>query len=227
MRFHPRKRDLFRHAEAMADGGMPINMEAQRHIASCTKCRETVNAIRESLAFCTDARPLEPSEALTSQILAAAREERANVHAPRRLRHVVGTWAQGMTGFITVCILAGITFQLAATEPRENQQASALAQPRVDAPPSMMAEGITPEAIRRASSDFHELAAVLETPAADRQSIDEWRHRRTAMALNSDLSEALAALQRNPGCIRASQLATASLQRQVDTLKSLYVERTL
>ncbi len=228
MRFHPRKRDLLRHAESVTDGGMPISMEAQRHITKCPKCRAEVDAMQNTLRFVAQTPELEPSEALTAQILNAARGEQHAFEKRRRSIKAAARLVQGLACATGVVVVAAISFQaaIAGEEPEAaNMRSTQSGHATQRIVPE--AEHSSPEAIRRVSSEYQELAAVLDSPANERQSLEEWKHRREALALNSDLAEALAALQRNPGCIRANQLATASLQRQVDALKSLYVERTL
>ena len=79
----------------------------------------------------------------------------------------------------------------------------------------------------KAASQVRALASALDVASARPPSAMEQRHRRMALALNDDLSAALAALERNPGNQRASRLAGLSIQRLADTQKRLYEERSL
>ena len=49
----------------------------------------------------------------------------------------------------------------------------------------------------------------------------------TVEGVSQDLRAALAALERNPGCARADEMLRTHLDRQVNGLRDLFVERTL
>ncbi|MCX5772103.1 MAG: hypothetical protein NTZ09_17770, partial [Candidatus Hydrogenedentes bacterium] len=87
--------------------------------------------------------------------------------------------------------------------------------------------GISPEVLRQAAAEVRTLVAALSFQPKTPPSPWEIEYRRAAQALGADIEAARAALERNPGCARASQMIGSHLQRQAQTLKALYVERNL
>ena len=93
--------------------------------------------------------------------------------------------------------------------------------------PVVIARGPSPEDIRKANAEIETFATALRERPSGQLSVREWTQRRAALALSVEYAEALAALERNPGCLRASTLAESNVQRRAATLRSLYVEQSL
>jgi hypothetical protein len=76
--------------------------------------------------------------------------------------------------------------------------------------------------------EIHTLAAAVGSRPSVPRNLREWQQTRAVLALDADLAAARAALQRNPGCERASRVVNSNIQRQAQALKTLYyVERSL
>ena len=83
------------------------------------------------------------------------------------------------------------------------------------------------DAISQAAAEVQALAAAVNAPSKSLPTSWEQEYRRAAEVLEGDIAAALAALERNPGCARAVNMVNANLQRQADTLRTLYIERSL
>lgn len=220
---HPSTDDLLTYAEALADGDAPICARIARHVAACQRCNQELKGIQGTLAVVNAASPLESLEELKRRILVAARAARTVDERRRTALRFLSGWARGLACAAGITVMAALSFTTALNE----APASALALERPAPAVPVTATGPSPEEIRRATSEVRLLSAALEAAPATPRTPDEWRHRRAAWALSSDLSAALSALEQNPGCTRASQLVNANLQQQARTLKMLYMERTL
>ena len=217
---HPSKPELLAYAEGLI-AGQGISTATARHIAACPVCAREVAAIRNSFEFTQAAGNLDPSDDLTRTILIAARRER---QAPKRMHG--RTWFmtfKGLAYVASIALVSAVYFQFAlgdrSTQPGPAMQAVAQDRPMAALP--------SPEELRKATEEIRALAAAVGVRPGAPDSVREWRQTRTVLALNADLSAARAALDRNPGCERASLLITTNLRRQALALKSLYVERCL
>jgi hypothetical protein len=218
---HPAKRELMAHAESLVDG-LGISTEIARHVASCAGCASEVRAMRESLAFVRAAEGPEPSSDATSQLLVAAREERAALRRARNRMRPVVLAAKGLAYAACLAILATVSFRAAL-----GHGAVTASQARPAAPPRMAASVPSAEDLRRTESAVHTLALAVGSRPANQPSLQELYHTRTVRAVGDDLAAARAALERNPGSARATLLWNANLQTQEKALKALYVERSL
>ncbi|MCC6821442.1 MAG: hypothetical protein IT579_11980 [Verrucomicrobia subdivision 3 bacterium] len=217
---HPSKPELLAYAEGLL-AGQGISAATARHIAACASCAQEVAAIRKSFEFTQAAGDLDPSDDLTRTILIAARRER---QAPKRMHG--RAWFLTVKGFAyvaCVALVASVYFQFAlgdrTTEPGPAMQTVAQERPMAALP--------SPEELRKATEEIRALAAAVGVRPGAPDTVREWRQTRAVLALNADLSAARAALDRNPGCERASRVITTNLRRQAQALKSLYVERCL
>jgi len=83
------------------------------------------------------------------------------------------------------------------------------------------------DALQRTAEEVRTLAAAVRSVSDRPQTPREREHRRAAALLDADIAAARQALQRNPGCERAEAIVNANLQRQAETLRALYLERSL
>ena len=83
------------------------------------------------------------------------------------------------------------------------------------------------ESLSKTVDEVQTLAAAVRAGHGKAPSPEEWVHRRVVSAMDADIAAAVAALERNPGNVRASHIVHANLERQAQALRSLYVERTL
>ncbi len=217
---HPSKLELLAYAEGLVDGH-GISSSTARHASTCKDCAEEVAAIRASIEFTASANDLDPTEELTSQILVAARTERRVQHRARGRTVLIMlkglAYAAGIVAFSTVYF----AFALGETPVTTHDM-------RASAPSRTVAAGPSPEEIRRATAEIQTLAAAVGSHSRSPRNLREWQQTRAVLALDADLSAARAALQRNPGCERASRVISANIPRQAQALKTLYyVERSL
>jgi hypothetical protein len=71
------------------------------------------------------------------------------------------------------------------------------------------------------------LSNAVQRPGLAPLSPEIQEQRRAVNALGADLAAAQEALNRNPGCERASAVMNASLEQQAETLRDLYVRGSL
>jgi hypothetical protein len=222
MKRHPSRFDLLAYAESLVDGHT-LSAQTAKHLSGCASCKAEVEAIRQSLAFANHSKPLEPSDAFTRGILQAARTERHTLQQRRALRSVAGV-LKGAACAAGIVIVAAVSFGAALTseswrDAGTRRTPAAVMVRTTDNSPS-------PELLRTATARIDTLAAAVSAPSAT-PSLWEIEQRRAASALSADLAAAKAALERNPGCARASRVVNNNLERLPRTLKALYLERSL
>ena len=217
---HPSKLELLAYAEGLVDGH-GISTATARHVATCKDCAKEVADIRSSIEFAASADELHASDELTSQILVAARTER---HIQRRARGRTPlimlkglAYAAGIIAFSTFYFSYALGDAPAASH-----------EVMVSPSQRTVSTGPSPEEIRKATTEIQTLAAAVGSRPQAPRNLREWQQTRAVLALDADLAAARAALQRNPGCERASRLINSNIQRQAQALKTLYyVERSL
>jgi predicted outer membrane protein len=128
---------------------------------------------------------------------------------------------KGLANAAAVVLVSAVCFGVAlgTTSPKPDAQPLA-AKPVGDS-------GLSPEAILKAKAEIQALAEAVSAPSRKPPSVWELERRRAVHALNDDIEAAQAALERNPGCQRASRMVDANLQRQAQALRALYLERSL
>ena len=218
---HPSGQELLAYAENLVDGGAPISAKTAKHITACPPCTAEVEAMRASLEYAASSRDIEPSSEFTAQLLLAAQKERGALGRHPARRAAVAA-VKGLACAAGIVLVTALCFSVAlnsATVAAESL-AAAPGVRNVDTGPS-------PEAIRKATAEIQTLMAAVSTPSRRPQSPWEIAQRRTVSALGADIEAARAALERNPGCVRASRMVGANLERLPETLKALYVERSL
>lgn len=219
MKWHPNKHDLMVYAEGLADRRGILSAKVGGHVSACRQCTAEVQRMRASFEVLRRSGELEPSNDFTSRVLIAARQERTAIEA-RRLRPRIRPLLKGLAYAAGVLIVAAVCFKVALNAGSHVPSAYANGAMRV-------AEAIlSPDAIRKASAEVQALASAVQTPASKRFSPIELERRRAVQSLNMDIEAARAALQRNPGCLRASRVMDANIQRQAQTLRALYLEST-
>lgn len=221
MKRHPARNELIVYAESLV-ARRPISAKTGAHVKDCPVCMAEVNAMRESLGFVFSAPALEPSSNLTQQILLAARKERQVLQQSRRrhpvlkmlVRATLQTAALAVIG--AMCYFAALGSVPASCE-RAAVPATAAALP-----------ALSQDTLLKAAAEIQILLSAVNIHSSKTPpSFQELEHRRTVRALTADIEAARAALERNPGCDRATQIIDLNLQRQARTLKALYAERSL
>jgi len=219
VRRHPTRQQLVAYSECLVDGRTAIPAPLAGHVQRCPQCTREVRYIRASLEFTASAPDLEPSSDLTAQILLSARQARP----ARRPRRLATLWL-GLKGLAFTTAMAAVTvvvFGAVLGDPGAPAEAApaTLARSADDSP--------SPEQLDRTASQVRKLAAAVRQPAPDGANPREWERRRALNAMDADLTAALNALARNPGCARASHIVHATVERQARTLRDLYADRSL
>ena len=217
---HPSAAQLLQYAESQVDKNATLCVNTASHVASCEPCRTETEAIRVSLACLGDSPPLEPSAESSAQILGGAMAER------RRLASLSFPWrvlrgASRGLAYATALAVAAIAVNSALSRDRLPGNRSGIPLESQDAAVFSL------EQFRKATPEEILLSEAVMSP--QRQPRDAWEEaqRRAVVAMGADIAEALEALKFNPACVRAQKLVTSSRERLKETLKTLYVERSL
>lgn len=218
---HPPNHELMTYAEALVSGRTPIPAKTARHAAGCPKCAEEVRAIRRSLELATRAGVLEPDGRLRARILSAAQRERQALVATRSRHQSYVCLGKGLAFAAGLVVMAAVVFDGALGE----GSAAPTATATVQRPATVTAW--TMEEIHRAASQVRALAAAVSSSERPPRTLREWEQQRAALLLSADVAAALSALESNPTSLRVRRLVAANLQRQTQTLKTLYVDRQL
>lgn len=220
------KRSLFAHAESLVDGKSAISAATAAHLAADPAAAAEAKAIQDSLAVVRAASELDPSSDLEARILMEARKVRREMHQEEGQRSTAWVALRGVAcaaGLLLVGAVAFATFLHEGDEP-----ATTASFDRPAPPAAVVAESEntpSPEAIRKAASEVQTLAAAVRDKAAG--SALEQEQLRAVNAMDADIDAALKALERNPGCVRAGHVVHSNLREQAETLRSLYVNRSL
>lgn len=218
---HPTRRQLVAFAEQLVDRGAPVSVLTASHVAGCPRCAAEVKRIRASLELAALAPAPEPSRDLMPRIVARARAARRNQQtvysesAPSRFLRS----AACVAGIIA---LAWFSFGMALNgRPALTMSAAELSSGDDDT------VAASPGALQQQTAVVKALSTALSRHQEFQVSPFEEGHRRALEVLDRDVSAALAALERNPGCVRANQVMHMSLERQLEGLRNLYLDRTL
>ena len=177
--------------------------------------------MRDSLHFVARAPELEASEDLTAQIMMRARSVRHDRATRQRRWSAVGSLVRGFACAAGILVVAGLYFGAALESDAALGMKTGPAVKRMaDVVPSV-------EAVRKAAEEVRTLEAAVSNPSKKPQTLWERERRRVVRVLDADIAAALAALERNPGCTRATNLVSSNVQRQAETLRTLYIERSL
>jgi len=223
IRRHPARRDLVAYAETLVDGRAPVSAAMAAHVAGCPQCTAEVKAVRSSLELTASAPALCVSNTLTAQILMRAQQESRAQESVRR-RHSTAMMAVKSVVYVSgMAAVIVLVFSLALDEARGHEGGASPLRLAVAA--GQDEGGAVPSTFDAAA--FDKLSAAVRLGPSRPQSPREREHWRAVSALDADIEAAMRALERNPGCARASRMVEANRQRQAEALRSLYIERTL
>jgi len=181
-----------------------------------------VNSLRESFSFLADAPMVDCAPGSAEQILASARQLRKTNEKKGRFFRTAFLVTRGLACAACIVLVAAWVFTAALGEPADSGiTVTATQTPSV----SRVAATPSPEELQRKASEIRSLASAVNAQSDVPVSLWERQHRHMVVALHADRTAALAALKRNPGCVRASRLATANLEREAQALRTLYVEQ--
>lgn len=225
---HPARAQLVAHAESLVDGGVPVSAAVAAHLAECPRCASELAAIRRSLEITASATAQDPNRDLAGAILREARSVRHALPPDTRRRGPASLCRALFRGLAYTTLTAALAVAVYSAALRETSAQSAAARTgraaALAAAPA--AAPIRAEDLRRKASDLARMAASL-TRAAAPKSPQERERLRALAGVSRDLDAALAALERNPGCPRATELVRNQLGRQEQSLRDVFIERTL
>jgi hypothetical protein len=177
--------------------------------------------MRGTLEFAREAPELEPTSDFTAQLLLAAQNERRVVQSLRARHSVTVRVLQGLGYAAGILLVSALCFGAALSVGRRAPEVPVAASAPASDP------GSSPEAIRRTSAEIQALASAVSAPSKRPPNLWELEQRRAVHSLDDEIEAARSALERNPGCERASRMVDSNLKRQAQTLRTLYVERSL
>ena len=219
---HPSQRQLVEFAESLVDRHAPVSALMAAHVAGCSVCALEVKKIRASFELAAMARLPEPSNELTQRIIARARlERREQPIAPQHENALFSRFLQTAACFAATAALACLSFGAALNDMTPNNASLLRASFAANENVSQSAE------LQEQTDSVQALSSAVSLQQEAPTSPYELGHRRSLNALNDDISAALAALERNPGCIRANQVMLTSVERQLEGLRNLYLDRKL
>ncbi len=218
---HPTQRQLVAFAESLVDKHASVSALMATHVTRCPMCAREVKQIRASLELAALACLPEPSNELTKRIIVQAQQMRVNATpAPEKAGFVrITKMAACMVGALA---LAYFSFGAALSDlSPEERKPSFHASSNPDESP------VFHEALQQKSNTVKALSDAISFQPERPKSPYEQGHRRFLHALDDDMSAARAALERNPGCPRANQVMLTSVNRQLEGLRNLYLDRKL
>ncbi len=219
LRRHPTRYQLVAFTETVVDRNAPVSAALAAHVAACPMCAAEVKSIRASLEFAARASLLEPSSDLTAQILLKAKSKREAARGHRRTS-AFGVALRALAFTSALAAAAVVVFGAAIGEPISMKPLETALHQVSNAMPAA-------DVIQKAAAEVKALGAAMRTASSKPRSLKELEQRRAVSAMDADIAAAQAALQRNPGCVRATHIVNANIQRQAETLRNLYVERSL
>ena len=224
---HPPRQELVAFSESLVDRSSRVSAFLAAHVNACPRCMAEVRAIRASLEFTASANAPEPSGDLARQILAGAREARLQTPeaGSRRNRSLAGSVFRAAVYVTATAALAVLTFGMAVNKGDNSTSSRPALRPAAQT--AQAPATASPESIRRKTGAIERLAAAVSRADSPPRTLREWERRRTVEGVSQDLSAAMTALERNPGCARADEMVRTHLDRQVNGLRDLFVERTL
>lgn len=226
MKRHPRREQLFAFAESVTESRPNISDAVAGHVRSCPRCRDEVKRIRATLRAVRAASEETPSNAFQARMMMQVREAQRKQRERAALFRAWTAWGKGLAYATVLLVLAGVSFGGAST-PGVNMRD--MPDNDGNAPEVAMSAGPSHDELHKTVEQVRALSEAVRARVRDRvqHAGGSWEedYERVVLMLDADVEEALAALRRNPGNPRASDLVNASLERQAQTLKSLYMGR--
>lgn len=221
MTSHPSKNDLMAYAESLGSSASSLCAATAAHVSECAYCRAEVDKIQTTLSAVELAADIEPSRTWRASLMLAARNERrADAARAARLRTRLQKPVAAAAVFVLVAGGAAILLRAGVTQPEPSAVSEAGPQQR-------SAAFVSLDVLRQMSPEEEMLSDTVMSEQRSPRNRWEQEKRRAASAFDDDIEEALIAFQSNPACVRASELVNANREKLKETLKALYVERSL
>lgn len=223
IRLHPSKKELMAHAENLVFSWAKLSPKTVKHVAACPRCSEEVAAMRHSLEFMGDAPAMEVSGDFRARLLLAARHEMQQRlrRAPKRRRALM--IARTLAFSACLMLIAGVAVQ--SDIAWDSSEVSSLVG---DSRGELRTANVfSIEGLKLPSAVEKLLGPAVMATRRTKMSAWESQQRQTVRTLDDDISEAIAALESNPACERASVLVNRTRERKDRYLVALFVERSL
>ena len=224
LRNHPSKQALLAYAENLVDGQSGIDRDLAAHLSQCAQCKAEVQAMKASLSFTSSAPELDPSSDLTARILLSGKSARTEMRRPVTPLRIAFKVAQVSACAAALLVVMGLSFGSFLDSPDQE-----MATPSFDTTvPVVVGQNDSPEAMRRASvevaAEVHTLSAAVEGKLGSAPSPEALGEIRAVHSRDGDIAAAMSVLKRDPNNVRATQVVHATLKRQAESLRAIYVE---
>lgn len=218
---HPTQSQLVDFAESLVDRQATVSAVLAAHVAGCPKCAHEIKRMRASLEVADLSCPPDPSGALTHEIVFRARAELNRRGSRPRPGLLAFRAVQYAACAAAIIVLAAYSFRAALND------ASSHAGTAVPGAAMLVSDQpVNADSLLRRAEAVKALSGSLSLRRETLDSPREIEYRRALEILDHDLNAARAALQRNPGNTRANQVMVMSLERQLEDLRDLYLDRT-
>ena len=217
---HPTQSQLVDFTESLVDRQASVSAVLAAHIAACPRCAHEIKRMRTSLELAELSSPPNPSGVLTQEIVIRARAELSRRSRPKRGALVFRTLQYALCA-VAVSVLALYSFSTALNDAsvRSGTGLSSVSLPSSHQPAN-------PGEVLQRTATVEALSSSLSIRNEFADSPRKTEYRRALELLDYDLKAARNALQRNPGNTRANQVLVMSLERQLEGLRDLYLDRS-
>lgn len=220
----PSSAELLTYVEGLAGDGAPIFASIASHVGECLTCAREVDELQSNFEAIGQLNAIEPSGEFAAKVLLASQYERRLIERTERRRRVVVT-----TGKVAAVasIAAAVAFAAASgPEPAPVEQASISLPVNPSFAQTFAAPAPVVDGFRETARDVQTLSLALHSSLRAPQTVRERMQLKAVETLNDDMAVAFAALEQNPRCVRAGRMVYSSVNRQAQTLRALYEERT-
>ncbi|HNZ47557.1 MAG TPA: hypothetical protein PLZ53_03435 [Candidatus Hydrogenedentes bacterium] len=219
---HPSSIQLMEYAESLVDNDAPVCALIASHVSRCPECAAEVRAIRHTLKVSTLSQIPEAENSLVQAILLQARKEAA-ADSAKTERNRWFPVLRGAACFAGIILLGMLSFSAALHEGSKAPSIALQAEARPIPAPENGWNPVRPFH----GSVVQALAASVAGSGDGLSRSADAGYRRMVDFLDQDLDAATAALQRNPGCVRATQILDAEAKKRLEGLRTLFIDRTL
>jgi hypothetical protein len=219
---HPSKSELLAYAESLSRGQGAFSAHVGAHIAQCAICRKEVCRMCATFSFTRVIPQLTPSPDLQARTLAAAYQERSTRQQSRSRLNILTGAAKAAAYAAVLVLTAALLFNVASsTEVTDTNLATNGLRLKTGGVTAASAETL------RKADEIRTLSEALRPNTARPGNPRELEHRRAVQQLDAQLYQAILALSRNPGSPRVNHVVCSNLERTVEKLRDLYIERSL
>ncbi|MCK5861347.1 MAG: hypothetical protein KAH38_02605 [Candidatus Hydrogenedentes bacterium] len=218
---HPTQQQLVEFAESLVARYTPVSALMAAHVTDCPICALEVKKIRSSFELAALAELPPPSRELTQRIIVQAQKKRC-VNANTNNHYAsLSRFIQMAAGTAAAIVLAYFSFG-AVMNDMDPKNSSSLRT-------SFTTSEVSPvyEELQKQTATVQALSASVSLQKNTTFSSAKQDHQRSLKIFDNDMSAARSALERNPGCIRANQVMLSSVERQLEGLRNLYLDRKL